>query len=524
MRAPRKAPVLVLFAIAAVIAAALAVAGCGGSSSGGSGGEPANLAPEGALVYIEANLAPEAKVSEQINELTSTVFGIDNVGEFAAEEIEKLATEDNEKIDFGEEVEPWLGEKAGLFLKEIHGDSEFTGGGFAIETSNSGEAEEFLEKLAEQGDEKPEEGEFEGDRYWVQPEDESVVGVIGDYLAYGETKAYFEEMVESSEGDENLGESEKFQKAMEAAPEDGVGRVYVDLGGSIQSVDAETKAFFSLIQIEPQHSTLVGTIIPGSEQVELDVSTDIGKGAVQSGDASKLLESLPATAVLGFATPDFGKSFAEGIHGFSETGVPGQFEPGELEAALEQIGINLESLGENLGDAGGFVEGTGIGNIGGAMVIETKNGAEAKQLIGGIGLVLQATGTEGVTATNGEITGFSVHSSKLGSQPLIFGTAGEKIVIAYGAKAAARALKSSTKTLGTTADFEAAKGTLGSTPISVFIDGRPGLELLEEALPTEEAEKLATARPYLEKISYAAVGSEKTGQTTTAKVIVGLSK
>jgi hypothetical protein len=117
-----------------------------------------------------------------------------------------------------------------------------------------------------------------------------------------------------------------------------------------------------------------------------------------------------------------------------------------------------------------------------------------------------------------------VRSSKLGSQPLIFGTAGEEIVIAYGAKAAARALKSSTKTLGTTADFEAAKGTLGSTPISVFIDGRPGLELLEEALPTEEAEKLATARPYLEKISYVAVGSEKTGQTTTAKVIVGLSK
>jgi hypothetical protein len=523
MRAFRKPPVLVLLATLAVLAAALAVAGCGGSSSGG-GGEPASLAPAASLVYIEANLAPESKASEEINELTSTVFGIDDVGDFVAEELEKLATEDNEKIDFAEEIEPWVGEKAGLFLKEIHGDSEFTGGGFAVESSNSGETEEFLEKLAEQGDEKPEEGEFEGDRYWVQPGDESVVGVIGDYLAYGETKAYFEEMVENSEGGESLSESEKFTKAMETAPENGVGRVYVDLGGSIQSVDAETKAFFSLIQVEPQHSTLVGTIIPGSEQVELDLTTDIGKGAVQSGDASKLLESLPATAVLGFATPDFGKSFAEGVHGFSETGVPGQFEPGELEAALEAIGINLESLGKNLGDAGGFVEGTGIGDIGGAMVIETGNAAEAKQLIGGIGLVLRATGTEGVTATNGEITGFTVRSKKLGNQPLIVGSAGEEIVIAYGPKAAARALKSSTKTLGTTADFEAAKGALGSTPISVFIDGRPGLELLEEALSPEEAEKLASARPYLEKISYAAVGSEKKGQTTTAKVIVGLSK
>jgi hypothetical protein len=524
MRASRKASVLVLLAIAAVLAAALAVAGCGGSSSGGGGGEPASLAPESSLVYIEANLAPEAKVSEQINELTSTVFGIDNLGEFAAEEIEKLATEDNEKIDFGEEVEPWLGEKAGLFLKEVHGEGEFTGAGFAIETSNSGEAEEFLEKVTEQGEEKAEEGEFEGDRYWVQPEEESVIGVIGDYVAYGETKAYFEEMVEDSEGGESLSESEKFKKAMEAAPEEGVGRVYVDLGGSIQNIDPETEAFFSLIQIEPQHSTLVGTVIPGSEQVELDLTTDIGKGTVQSGDASKLLESLPATAVLGFAAPAFGKSLSEGIHGFSETGIPGQFEPGELEAALEQIGINLESLGENLGDAGGFVEGSSVGNIGGAMVIETSNSAEAKQLIGGIGLVLQATGTEGVTATNGEITGFSVRSKKLGHQPLIVGSAGEKIVIAYGPKAAARALKSSAKTLGTTADFEAAKGALGSTPISLFIDGRPGLGLLEKALSPEEAEKLASARPYLEKISYAAVGSEKKGQTTTAKVIVGLAK
>ena len=67
-------------------------------------------------------------------------------------------------------------------------------------------------------------------------------------------------------------------------------------------------------------------------------------------------------------------------------------------------------------------------------------------------------------------------------------------------------------------------GLVGSTPISLFIDGRPGLGLLEEALSPEEAEKLASARPYLEKISYAAVGSEKKGQTTTAKVIVGLSK
>ena len=46
-------------------------------------------------------------------------------------------------------------------------------------------------------------------------------------------------------------------------------------------------------------------------------------------------------------------------------------------------------------------------------------------------------------------------------------------MIAYGPKAAAQALRSNAKTLGTTADFEAAKGALGSTPMSAFVDGGP---------------------------------------------------
>jgi hypothetical protein len=199
-------------------------------------------------------------------------------------------------------------------------------------------------------------------------------------------------------------------------------------------------------------------------------------------------------------------------------------EPGELEGALETIGINLGTLGENIGDAGGFVEGSSMASLGGAAEIETSNAAEAKSLIANIGLLLRATGTKGVTAISGEVAGFSVHTAKLGPKPLIVGSAGEKIIIAYGPKAAARALQTSGKTLGTTADFEAAKASLGSTPISVFADGGPGLKLVEALLSPAEQAELAQAKPYLQKISYAAVGTESKGSTTTAKVIVGLAK
>jgi hypothetical protein len=524
MRVPRKPSALVLLSLAALVAAALLVAGCGGGS-GGSGGEPAGLAPMEAPVYISLNLAPEAKESEELDALTKSVLGIDNVGEFAAEQLEQAALGEGEKFNFEEEVEPWLGENAGMYLGEYDGN-DFHGFGLIFETTDAGEAEEFIEKRVESGNEEAEEGEYEGDKYFVEPEDESVLGMVGDYLVFGEVKADFEEMVKAFES-EGLNESPKYKTAMEGAGEAGVGSVYVDIGGLIEqageAIPAETEAFFNLVQIEPKKATAVATVIPHSEAVEIDLSSNLGSGTA-GGDATALLESLPATATAGFASAEFGKGFGEGIDKLSEEGIPGQIEPGELEPALEAVGINLHTIFASIGSVGGFVEGTEVSDLGGAMVIETSNASEAKNTVANIGLLLRATGTEGVTAISGELSGFSVHSEKLGPQPLIVGATGEKIVVAYGPKAAARALKSNGKTLGQVVDFEAAKSAIGSTPMNAFIDGGPGLKLVEGLLSPEELAKIEGVRPYLQKISYVAVGSEAKGKTTTAKVIVGMGK
>jgi Protein of unknown function (DUF3352) len=525
MRAPLKSPVLVLASLVAVMAAALVVAGCG-SGSGGGGGEPAGLAPKSAPVYISLNLAPEAKVSEELDALTKSVLGIENVGEFVAEKLENAALGSDEKFNFEEEVGPWLGERAGMYLAGYDGNN-FHGYGLAIETTDAGEAEEFLETRVEAGEEEDEEGEFEGDKYWVEPEEESVLGMVGDYVVFGETKTDFEEMVEAFEG-EGLNESPKYKKAIEGAGSDGVGYVYVDIGGLIEqakgSIPPESEAVFGLIGIEPQKATAVATVVPHSEQIEIDLSTNLAKTAETSGDASKLLESLPATAVLGFASAEFGKSFGAGIDELSEKGIPGQIQPGELEGALELVGINLDKIAASIGSAGGFAEGSTAGSLGGALVLETDNASEAKNTVSKVGLLLRTAGTKGVTAINGELAGFSVRAAGLGPKPLIVGAAGEKIVIAYGPRAAAQALRTNAKTLGTTADFEAAKSSLGSTPMSAFIDGGPGLKLVEALLSPSEQAKLAEAKPYLQKISYAAIGTEAKGSTTTAKVIVGLRK
>jgi hypothetical protein len=514
--------------LAAVVVAALVVAGCGGGSSDAGGGEPASLAPQDVPFFFEANLAPGAKASEELDQLADTVLGIEDVSAFIAEKFdEAVVVGEGEKFDYESEVEPWVGEKAGLYLQEYDGD-DFHGGGIALETSNAGEAEEFFETKIEESDEPAEDAEFEGDRYWVNSDDESVIGFIGDFLVYGETKADFEEMVTTSEGDEGLSESEKFKTAMEAAPDEGVGSLYVDVGSALKQaeaqISAEDQAGFALLGIEPRNATAVATLVPHSEQVEIDFSTDLGQASSVSGDASAMLESLPATAVAGFATPEFGKAFAAQIDTLNEEGIEGQIEPNELKPALESIGIDLDSIAASIGDVGGFVEGSSEASLGGAVIAETDNASEARNTVSNLGLLLRTTGTEGVTAVHGEVTGFSVRSEDLGSQPLIVGAAGEKIVIAYGPKAAARALRTNAKTLGTTAGFQAAKGTLGSTPISAFISGGPAVKLLDATLDPAARAKFDSARPFLQKISYVAIGSEAKGAVTTAKMIVGVQK
>jgi Protein of unknown function (DUF3352) len=520
-----KAPKLLFASLAAVLAVALAVAGCGGGSGGG-GGEPAGLMPVKAPVYLEANLKPDGKTSEALNEVAQTVLGIDNVGEFVAEELEKSALGEGEKFNFEEEVEPWLGEKAGLYLAGYDGNN-FHGVGMAIETTNSGEAEEFIEERVEKNDNGTESGEFEGNKYYVEPEEEAVLGMIGDYIAFGETKGDFEEMVEAFEG-EGLNESPKFKEAMKNAPDEGIGTVYVDIGGLIEEtksvLPAETEAFFELVQIDPKKATAVATVIPHSEQLEIDVSSNLGKSLTGTGDASAALEALPATADLGIAASEFGQSFSEGLEAFSDKGVPGQVKPGELGQAFEAMGINVKTLGQSFGDLAGFVEGSSEGNLGAALVVETKESNEARNLVANIGLLLRVTSTPGVTTIHGNISGFSVHVPSLGPKLLIVGSAGEKIVIAYGPRSAAQALRSQTKTLGTTPGFEAGKSALGSTPMSAYVDGGPMLKLVEALLSPAELAKIAEAKPYLQKIDYLAIGSEAEGQTTNAKVIVGLQK
>jgi hypothetical protein len=503
--------------------AALFAAGCGGGGDdGGSGTDPAAAAPPKAPVFIEFTVRPEGETKQNLDALAKKIAGIDNLGDLIVTELESSASEDGEELDFDKEVEPWLGERGGLFLREYEGD-DFEGYGAAVQTEDEDEAREFIDKQAEAGDEEVTDGSYEGVDFKVQ-EDETTVGVFDGLLVFAEDEATFKSMVDASDG-ESLGAEANYTDAVADVPDESVADVYVDSGALIEEsgdeMDSDTELFLDTLGIEPEEATAVASLVPGSNQVEIDLSTDLSGDHPPSGDASELLETLPATSVAAFASADFGKRFEEGIDEIDEEGIPGQVPPNQLKKTLKQAGIDLDSITSSIGDVGGYLTGNSERSLGGAVVLETEDADQAKATVSNIGLFLRSSGTPGITKVTEGASGFSIRSPELGRQPVVVAAKGSRIAIGYGLAPTLSSFQEANKTLADAPAYQDALDALGGTPVAMYVDGPAALKLAKALVPPGE-EEFEAAEEYLRKIDYLALGSEASGDLATAKLIVGL--
>lgn len=504
--------------------AVLAVAGCGGGGNSSSGTDPASVMPPKASVYADFTIRPEGETKKNIEALAKNVAGVDDLGGLIAEELEKSAEENGEEFSFEKEVEPWLGEEGGLFLQG-YSDENFEEIGAAFQTSNEDEAREFVDKQVEAKGEGSKSGSYNGVDYKVE-EDETgtTFGVFDGLVVFAQSEAIFKAMVDASEG-ENLAGQDTFSRAIENAPDNSAADVFVDIGGLIEKagneIDSETQLFLDAVGIEPKEATAVASLIPGSDNVEIDVSTNLGGDNPPSGDASELLGSLPGASVGAFASAEFGKRFNEGIDQIDEEGIPGQVPPHQLKKGLKQAGIDLEAIAGTIGDVGVYVTGNSRSTLGGALVMEAESETQAKNTVSNIGLFLRKANVPGVTAINGKASGFSIRSPELGRRPIVVVAQGSRIVIGYGAASTLSSVQESGKTLADSPAYKEAVSALGSTPISAFVDGPSALNLAS-ALVSPGDEGFQEAKPYLSKISYLALGSEASNGLAVAKLIVGV--
>jgi len=373
-----------------------------------------------------------------------------------------------------------------------------------------------------------EQGSYEGVDFDIDADDGTTVGVIGDFIALAEDEKTFKTMVDAS-GGESLADEESFTSTVDAAPSGSFADVFVDIGALIEqsggTIDADTQQFLDTAGIDPREATAVASLIPGSDQIEIDVSTDLGGDNPPSGDASSLLSSLPSDSVAAIASADFGKRIGEALDELDAEGIPGEIPPHKFKSALKEAGIDVEKIAGSVGDLGLFATGSSESDLAGAVVLTTKDSKEATNTVANIGTLLRATGTPGVTAISGNLAGFSIRSDDLGPKPLVIAAKGERIAIGYGLPAASQALAPpSGQTLGDSSAYKAAVSALGSTPITGFVDGPAALQLATALIPADEKADFDEARPYLDKISYLAIGAGSSGDLATAKLIAGIGK
>lgn len=513
---------LVLPALLAALAALLVI-GCGGGDDDGSNGtDPAGVAPAQVPVFIDFMLRPEGETKADIDALAKEIAGVDNLGELIVEQLGSSASGDGGEFDFDKEVEPWLGDQGGLFLQEYE-DEDFEGFGAAIQTSDEGAARDFVNQQVEAGDEDFEDGSYKGVDFKVQ-EDETTIGVFDGLFVFAEDEAIFREMVDASNGD-NLAGEEAYTSTTSDLPGDSAADVFVDIGALIEEagdeIDSDTQLFLDTVGIEPKEATAVASLIPGSDHIEIDLSTNVSGENPPSGDASELLGTLPGTSVGALSSAEFGDRFNEGIDQIDKEGIPGEVPPDKLKKTLKEAGIDLESIAGSIGDAGLYVTGNSESTLGGALVMETDNANQAKNTVSNVGLFLRKANVSGVTAVNGKASGFSIRSSDLGRQPIVVVAKGDRIVVGYGLASALSAFEESSKPLSDLPEYQEAVSALGDTPISIFVNGPPALKLADALVPADD-EDFEEAKPYLRKIDYLALGSEASGDLSTARLIVGI--
>ena len=518
-------PRLLLAALA--VAALIAIpAGCGGDG-GSSGSEVAELAPPRTPVFVEGVLRPTGELKSNTEAAAERIAGIDNLGDFVVSGLESSARDDGEPVDFAKEIEPWLGERAAVFFERLE-DDELTELGIVVESTDPDATQEFIETQVEDSDEPYKSGSYEGVDYEVGGDEDNAIGVVGDFLLIADDEKVFADAVDASQGD-SLAAEDTFSEAISAASDGSLADVYVDVGRLIEQsggqIDPQARQILQNAGIDPSEATAVASVVPGSDQITVEFSSDLAGQEAPTGEASELLGSLPGNAFAAFAVSGFGEQVKEAIDSLDEEGIPDTVPPNQLKKGLKELGIDLEALSDSLQDAGAFAVGNSESSLGGALVLTTK-GSGATEAVANIADLLRSVQVEGVTPLGGKYSGFSIRDQEdLGDKPLVVAAKEGRIVIGYGLPATLNGLlagaASEGKTLSENPVYDDAVAALGDTPIAGFADGSAALRLADSLIPADD-DGFEGAKKYLKSIRFLALGSVTQDDLATAKLIVGL--
>jgi hypothetical protein len=498
--------------------AVVLVAGCGGGG-GGASDDLASLAPSDASLYLESVIRPEGGQRDAIESLASQVGGIQDPGAAIIARLNAVLAQTGPDVSYEKDVEPWLGGRAAIFFRSFQGDPP----PFAalVETTDSGAAQAFLEKVAAAGHEIKQ-ATYNGVKYFqTSAEAGSIaVGVVGDFLAFG-TLDEFKAAVDASDGS-SLADSSNFQDATATVPSDNLGLGYVDSSKAIDAISS-TMSPLEATALKPLLATLSSgpagfSVSARPDEASLDVS--LPSGALPPLAGGDLVGKAPADVWFAIGAQNLGATLTDALDRVTKT-IPGA---GVIESQIQrESGVDPREALSWMQDGYEFVGGTSENTIDIGLVIQSSDPQASSKDIAALRKKFQADADAklGPPTLQGADAGFSA-SAPESPQAIEVDQVGDQVVAALGPGQPAENALHPERVLADEPSFVAGQGALGADfePLA-FISLPSFLVVAEKGGQASDPQYLA-AKPYLEKLDYVMIGSRTDAGRTTVRFVVGV--
>jgi hypothetical protein len=550
-------------------ASALLACGCGSSGSSGSSIDPAKAVPASAALYAGAVVRPQGSLQADAREAGRTLT---HQADPYLHLLAALQTPGSGALDFKRDVAPWLGPQAGVFVTAVpagrqaaaieklitlveqgllgrsSGDAfPFAGGSLqgaiVLDTRDTAKARSFLNELA--GRAGAHTVSYRGSSYRA-----SAAGVafgLVDRLAVIGTEQGVRAVIDTTAGGPALASAPEYAKLLAAAPSGSLAHLYANPAAASALPPGSASALSLLAGGRAANLSL----IPSHSSIEIDADTvhsGTAGGLISSSpDAARALGELPGESWLAVGLGDLGGELGSGSGGLQGIASLGGLLTGS-DAEGQAAGINVKSLLAGLlaplralasgdaqaqreltgwmGPAGLFASGTGLLELRGGIVIESKDPVLSRAAVARVGTLLhQGGGSIQSTAIPGTDAAIEARLSGL---PVALDIADgqdaaghSKFVVGIGQASVQAALKPAGPLSGAAA-YGAASATIGGARPSVIVDF-PTLLALLEGVGLSEDPTIAPFVPYLRSLStLSGGGSELANGIERFRLVLGL--
>jgi hypothetical protein len=544
---------IALLALASLLGAG-AIAGCGGSS--GSSGDPSSLAPASAPLYASVAIEPSggsggngATAAKQLTHLAEPYGSL----------AQALLSSEGSHIEFKRNIEPWVGQSAGVFVTSLDtsklpqsgssaqallegglmsaasslGAGTFgTGaaqGAIVLQTSDVGKARSFLEERAHA--EQAHTTSYRGVSFQVSASG-AAEGIVKNFAVIG-SESGIKEAIDTSLGGSPITSASNYLKP----PSDAIASAYAQ-------PEALLKAIHGTNGLAGQGVSLLGELFADAQSASVSVTPSSNtisiQGEVHSSndsaplfgqESAKQLGALPGGSWLAAGVGNVGANLPRALallHGVASFGTSTIFSSlggpsiEKLFSAIDSPNANLQQdFASWAGSGGMFVSGTGLFNLQAALVIASNNPAASRAAVGKLGSLFKSAGA---LVSNASIAGTDAAVSvKLQGFPAVIYVAdGQgKFVLGLGESSVQGALSPSS-TLSTSPAYASATSALGGGIEPSLIVEFPTLLGFLEGIGLTQSPGISSLVPYLKSLGTLSAGATSQGGVQHFRAVLGL--